>query len=139
MVVIGPAGGPSAEFQPGPRGRRDADQRRFPAPAPGGGRPGALRPRPDPFPPGPANARRDGTRLAGDRRRRPDLLAQGAAALHRPAYTVRHIDPAAGWLETDIFIHDGGRACDFAISAAPGTPVGLTGPEAAVWRKARPC
>ncbi|MDQ1900481.1 siderophore-interacting protein [Paracoccus sp. WLY502] len=53
---------------------------------------------------------------------------KGAATLHRPAYTVRHIDPAAGWLDTDIFIHDGGRACDFAACAAPGTVVGLTGP-----------
>ncbi|MCZ0960611.1 siderophore-interacting protein [Paracoccus benzoatiresistens] len=56
------------------------------------------------------------------------LWPKGAAALHRPAYTVCHIDPAAGWLETDIFIHDGGRACDFARAAVPGTPVGLTGP-----------
>lgn len=53
---------------------------------------------------------------------------KGAAALHRPAYTVRHVDPEAGWLETDIFIHDAGRACTFAATAAPGTPVGLTGP-----------
>ncbi|MTE00564.1 siderophore-interacting protein [Paracoccus sp. YIM 132242] len=56
------------------------------------------------------------------------LWPKGAAALHRPAYTVRHIDPVAGWLETDIFIHDGGRACGFAQNAAPGTAVGLTGP-----------
>lgn len=53
---------------------------------------------------------------------------KGAATLHRPAYTVRHIDPDAGWLDTDIFIHDGGRACDFAAQAAPGTLVGLSGP-----------
>ncbi|WP_207102337.1 siderophore-interacting protein [Paracoccus shandongensis] len=56
------------------------------------------------------------------------LWPKGDAALHRPAYTVRHIDPVAGWLETDIFIHDGGRACDFARCAAPGIAVGLTGP-----------
>lgn len=48
--------------------------------------------------------------------------------LHRPAYTVAAIDAAAGWLETDIFIHDGGRVCAFAASAAPGTEIGLTGP-----------
>jgi ferric-chelate reductase (NADPH) len=53
---------------------------------------------------------------------------KGAAALHRPAYTVRHIDPGAGWLETDIFVHEGGRACGFAAHAVPGTVVGLTGP-----------
>lgn len=52
----------------------------------------------------------------------------GAAALHRPAYTVRHVDVAAGWLETDVFIHDTGRACSFAATAVPGTLVGLTGP-----------
>lgn len=56
------------------------------------------------------------------------LWPQGRAALHRPAYTVRRIDAAAGWLETDILIHPGGRACTFAQGAAPGTPVGLTGP-----------
>lgn len=56
------------------------------------------------------------------------LWPKGAAALHRPVYTVRHIDPAAGWLDTDIFIHPGGRACRFAATAAPGTTVGLTGP-----------
>lgn len=51
-----------------------------------------------------------------------------AATLHRPVYTVRHIDPGAGWLETDIFVHEGGRACGFAAHAVPGTVVGLTGP-----------
>lgn len=56
------------------------------------------------------------------------LWPKGAAMLHRPAYTVRHIDAGAGWLETDIFIHDGGRVCEFARSAASGTEVGLTGP-----------
>lgn len=53
---------------------------------------------------------------------------RGDKALHRPAYTVRAIDAAAGWLETDIFIHDGGRVCDWARNAAPGIRVGLTGP-----------
>ncbi|MFC3168754.1 siderophore-interacting protein [Paracoccus fontiphilus] len=56
------------------------------------------------------------------------LWPKGGAALHRPAYTVRHIDPAAGWLETDIFVHKGGRACGFAQDATPGALVGLTGP-----------
>lgn len=56
------------------------------------------------------------------------LWPKGAAALHRPAYTVRRIDPVAGGLDTDIFIHSGGRTCAFAAAATPGTPVGLTGP-----------
>ena len=53
---------------------------------------------------------------------------QGRKALHRPAYTVRAIDAAAGWLDTDIFVHDGGRTCDWAREVAPGTRIGLTGP-----------
>lgn len=48
--------------------------------------------------------------------------------LHRPAYTVSAIDADAGWLETDIFIHAGGRTCDFAQRMRPGAEVGLTGP-----------
>lgn len=53
---------------------------------------------------------------------------QGPATLHRPPYTVRAIDADAGWLETDIFVHPGGRACGFAATTTPGQPVGLTGP-----------
>ncbi|MFB2594796.1 siderophore-interacting protein [Paracoccus sp. p4-l81] len=48
--------------------------------------------------------------------------------LHRPAYTVAAIDPQASWLDTDIFIHDGGRICNFAAQAAAGATVGLNGP-----------
>ncbi|MFV0410103.1 MAG: siderophore-interacting protein [Paracoccus sp. (in: a-proteobacteria)] len=48
--------------------------------------------------------------------------------LHRPAYTVAAIDPAAGWLETDIFTHDGGRVAAFAANAATGREIGLIGP-----------
>lgn len=50
------------------------------------------------------------------------------AALHRPAYTTRAVDPAGTWLDIDIFEHDGGRTCGFAASATPGMQVGLTGP-----------
>lgn len=56
------------------------------------------------------------------------LWPQGRAALHRPAYTVRAIDAEAGWMETDIFVHAGGRVCAWAAEAAPGSQVGLTGP-----------
>ncbi|MDB6177192.1 siderophore-interacting protein [Paracoccus sp. Z330] len=56
------------------------------------------------------------------------IWPQGADALHRPAYTVRMIDAAAGWMDTDIFIHDGGRICGFAQHAKPGDTVGLNGP-----------
>ncbi|NHF73839.1 siderophore-interacting protein [Paracoccus xiamenensis] len=62
----------------------------------------------------------------------PRLTAAGQAVwpqeLHRPAYTISAIDAAAGWLETDIFVHDGGRICAFAANTAAGIEVGLTGP-----------
>ncbi|WP_299365009.1 siderophore-interacting protein [uncultured Paracoccus sp.] len=48
--------------------------------------------------------------------------------LHRPAYTVSAIDPATGWMETDVFVHEGGRTCGFATDALPGIQVGLIGP-----------
>lgn len=48
--------------------------------------------------------------------------------LHRPAYTISAIDVAAGWLETDIFVHDGGRICDFASQTLAGTEIGVMGP-----------
>lgn len=53
---------------------------------------------------------------------------KGDMALHRPAYTVREIDPAQGWLDTDIFIHEGGLACEWVKAAAAGTQIGMTGP-----------
>ncbi|MFV0294315.1 MAG: siderophore-interacting protein [Paracoccus sp. (in: a-proteobacteria)] len=48
--------------------------------------------------------------------------------LHRPAYTVSTIDAEAGWLETDVFIHEGGRVCNFVAQSGVGTEIGLTGP-----------
>ena len=52
----------------------------------------------------------------------------GAKALHRPVYTVRAIDADAGWLETDIFLHHGGRISDWALAGPEGDLVGLMGP-----------
>ena len=52
----------------------------------------------------------------------------GGRAVHRPVYTVRAIDPAAGWLDLDIFAHPGGRAAAWASRARPDAPVGLLGP-----------
>ncbi|MTH63118.1 siderophore-interacting protein [Paracoccus shanxieyensis] len=52
----------------------------------------------------------------------------GAKALHRPAYTVRHIDLEAGWLDTDIFVHDGGRVTEWARANPEGRRIGLSGP-----------
>ncbi|MFV0491680.1 MAG: siderophore-interacting protein [Pseudorhodobacter sp.] len=56
------------------------------------------------------------------------IWPEGAHALHRPAYTVRAIDPAAGWLDADIFRHPGGRVCTWASGIEKGAQVGLTGP-----------
>nr|WP_111299490.1 siderophore-interacting protein [Paracoccus saliphilus] len=53
---------------------------------------------------------------------------RGDDALHRPVYTVRAIDAAAGWMEADVFLHPGGRVAAFARGAAAGAAIGLTGP-----------
>ena len=62
----------------------------------------------------------------------PRLSSAGQAVwpqdLHRPAYTISAIDVDAGWLETDIFVHDGGRICDFANQTLAGTELGVMGP-----------
>lgn len=62
----------------------------------------------------------------------PRLSEAGQAVwpqdLHRPAYTISAIDANAGWLETDIFTHDGGRICEFAAQALTGTQIGVMGP-----------
>lgn len=48
--------------------------------------------------------------------------------LHRPVYTVSAADPAAGWLETDVFLHDNGRTTHWALTAQAGSRIGLMGP-----------
>lgn len=53
---------------------------------------------------------------------------EGAAALHRPVYTLRQIDVAAGWMEFDVFLHAGGRVSAWTERARPGDRVGLMGP-----------
>jgi len=53
---------------------------------------------------------------------------KGERALHRPVFTVRNADPDAGWLETDVFLHAGGRITEWAESDAVGDVVGLSGP-----------
>lgn len=52
----------------------------------------------------------------------------GSKALHRPVYTVRAVDAAEGWLDTDIFLHPGGRTTCWALSDPMGQQVGLSGP-----------
>lgn len=54
----------------------------------------------------------------------------GAAAWHRPVYTVRHIEGAGAEtrIAVDIFLHDGGRVTAWSESLQPGQEVGLMGP-----------
>ncbi|MES2664454.1 MAG: siderophore-interacting protein [Pseudomonadota bacterium] len=56
------------------------------------------------------------------------VWAKGEDALHDPVYTIRAIDPAAGWLEVDIYLHGRGRTCHWAASVQPGAGLGLIGP-----------
>lgn len=53
---------------------------------------------------------------------------KGETALHRPVYTTRRICHEAGLMEFDIFLHDGGRATDWARQAAPGDRLAIAGP-----------
>ncbi|MFE3836189.1 siderophore-interacting protein [Pseudogemmobacter sonorensis] len=53
---------------------------------------------------------------------------EGEAALHRPVYTVREIDARAGWMDFDVYIHDGGRVSAWTGRARPGDRIGLLGP-----------
>ena len=53
---------------------------------------------------------------------------QGKNALHRPVYTVRWLDKAAGLLDFDVFLHDGGRITNWAQNVQPGATVALIGP-----------
>ncbi|MBB96781.1 MAG: siderophore-interacting protein [Rhodobacteraceae bacterium] len=52
----------------------------------------------------------------------------GDQALHKPVYTARHIDPAAGEITFDVFVHEGGRVTEWARAVTPGDTLGLIGP-----------
>ncbi|MFT4012379.1 MAG: siderophore-interacting protein [Paracoccus sp. (in: a-proteobacteria)] len=56
------------------------------------------------------------------------LWPKGAKALHRPVYTVSAHDPEGRWIETDVFLHSGGRTGAWARSAPPGHKIGISGP-----------
>ncbi|MFD2740949.1 siderophore-interacting protein [Sulfitobacter aestuarii] len=56
------------------------------------------------------------------------IWPDGDDALHIPAYTIRAVDPAAGWLDVDIFLHGNGATCRWAQEVAPGEKVGISGP-----------
>ena len=53
---------------------------------------------------------------------------EGEHKLHNPVYTVRDIDIAAGWVEFDVFLHEGGRTSDWTETVQPGDTVGIIGP-----------
>ncbi|QDI74304.1 MULTISPECIES: siderophore-interacting protein [Leisingera] len=53
---------------------------------------------------------------------------KGETALHRPVYTTRWISHAAGLMDFDIFLHDGGRATEWARNATHGDQLVLAGP-----------
>lgn len=64
----------------------------------------------------------------------PHLSAAGRTVwpapglLHMPVYTIRAIDPAAGWLDVDIYLHGNGPTCAWARAARPGDSIGISGP-----------
>ena len=53
---------------------------------------------------------------------------KGDDALHNPAYTFVEVDPQAGRFSFDLFLHEGGSAAEWALSAEPGDEVGVAGP-----------
>ncbi|WP_018634175.1 siderophore-interacting protein [Neomegalonema perideroedes] len=53
---------------------------------------------------------------------------EGELALHRPVYTIREIDAAAGWMDVDVFLHEGGRVSAWTERVASGDRIGLMGP-----------
>lgn len=52
----------------------------------------------------------------------------GIDAWHRPPYTIRAMDPAARWIDLDVFRHDGGRVTEWCDDLRPGDAIALTGP-----------
>lgn len=59
------------------------------------------------------------------------IWPEGDKMLHRPAYTVIACDPAVGWLDFDVFEHDGGRTTEWARNARAGDRIGIVGPGSA--------
>ena len=53
---------------------------------------------------------------------------QGQDALHRPVYTVRHLDRVSGIATVDIYNHSGGRAFEWAQGLKRGDKIALIGP-----------
>lgn len=63
-------------------------------------------------------------------------LPTGEKRLDMRTYTIRRLDPQAGWMEIDFVLHeDAGPGAGWAARAQPGDQVGVTGPGG---RTARP-
>lgn len=45
----------------------------------------------------------------------------GIEAWHRPVYTIRALDPKGAWLDTDVFVHQGGRVTAWTEHVQAGT------------------
>ncbi len=58
------------------------------------------------------------------------LWPEGEFALHRPVYTLRDVDAAAGWMDFDVFLHEGGRVSAWTDRVSAGDEIGLMGPTA---------
>ena len=53
---------------------------------------------------------------------------KGEDALHNPAYTFVGVDVEKGTFDFDLYVHDGGKATQWALEAEPGEEIGLLGP-----------
>lgn len=63
-------------------------------------------------------------------------LPSGEKRLDMRTYTIRHIDPQAGWMDIDFVLHeDAGPGAAWAQRAQPGDQIGVSGPGG---RSARP-
>lgn len=60
----------------------------------------------------------------------------GVDAWHRPPYTIRAMGADADWIDTDIFLHKGGRVTEWTDDLQPGEQVALTGPGGRAVRQA---
>ncbi|MEM6376194.1 MAG: siderophore-interacting protein, partial [Pseudomonadota bacterium] len=60
----------------------------------------------------------------------------GAAAWHKPVFTVRAIDPNGAWIDTDIALHAGGRTTEWCQGVQPGAEMAITGPNGGAIRQA---
>lgn len=56
------------------------------------------------------------------------IWPKGEMALHRPVYTTRKICHQSGEMAFDIFVHEGGRATEWANRARPGDRLAIAGP-----------